>query len=88
MNDGQVAAYTAQTAGAGKYFEIVNPADAPEGYQSVLTGIGVLKANSGLTAAIQAAVKSLIADGTYGKLLAKWNLSTFAVTEATINGTK
>lgn len=88
VNDGQVAAYTAQTAGEGKYFEIVNPADAPEGYQSVLTGIGVLKANSGLTAAIQAAVKSLIADGTYGKLLAKWNLSAFAVTEATINGTK
>ena len=88
VNDGQVAAYTAQTAGDGKYFEMVNPTDSPEGYQSVLTGIGVLKANSGLTKAIQAAVQSLIADGTYGKLLAKWNLSPFAVTEATINGTK
>lgn len=88
VNDGQVAAYTAQTAGEGEYFEIVNPTDSPEGYQSVLTGIGVLKANSGLTAAIQAAVQSLIADGTYAELLAKWNLSAFAVTEATINGTK
>jgi polar amino acid transport system substrate-binding protein len=88
VNDGQVAAYTAQTAGNGEYFEIVAPADAPEGYTSVLTGVGVLKENSGLTAAIQAAIASLIADGTYEKLLAKWNLTAFAVTEATINGTK
>lgn len=88
VNDGQVAAYTAQTAGAGKYFEMVAPTDAPADYQSALTGIGVLKKNTGLTAAIQAAVQSLIADGNYAKLLAKWNLSAFAVTEATINGTK
>ncbi|MEO0061173.1 MAG: hypothetical protein RL343_791 [Actinomycetota bacterium] len=86
VNDGQVAAYTAQTAGEGKYFEVVVPTDAPEGYTSVPTGIGVLKKNSGLTAAIQAAVKSLVADGTYAKLLAKWNLSAFAVTDVTING--
>jgi polar amino acid transport system substrate-binding protein len=88
VNDGQVAAYTAQTAGAGKYFEIVAPSDAPEGYTSALTGIGVLKKNADLTKAIQAAVASLIKDGTYGTLLEKWNLSAFAVSEATINGTK
>ncbi|MFM6970983.1 MAG: ABC transporter substrate-binding protein [Rhodoluna sp.] len=87
VNDGQVAAYTAQTAGDGKYFEIVTPTDAPDGYSAVPTGIGVLKANTGLTAAIQAGLKSLIADGNYAKLLAKWNLSAFAVTDATINGT-
>ena len=86
VNDGQVAAYTAQTAGEGKYFEVVVPTDAPEGYTSVPTGIGVLKKNTGLTSAIQAAVKSLVADGTYAKLLAKWNLSAFAVTDVTING--
>ncbi len=88
VNDGQVAAYTAQTAGAGKYFEIVNPNDPPVGFESALTGIGVLKKNTGLRDAIQAALQSLIADGTYGELLAKWNLSSFAVTEATVNGTK
>jgi len=88
VNDGQVAAYTAQTAGEGEYFEIVTPADAPEGYSSVLTGIGILKANSELTKAIQAAVQSLIADGNYAKILEKWNLSAFSVPEATINGTK
>ncbi len=88
VNDGQVAAYTAQTAGGGKYFEIVAATDAPEGYTSALTGVGVLKKNTGLTKAIQAAIASLIADGTYQKLLEKWNLSAFAVNEATINGTK
>jgi polar amino acid transport system substrate-binding protein len=88
VNDGQVAAYTAQTAGDGEYFEIVAPSDPPAGFESAYTGIGVLKKNTGLTAAIQAAVKSLIDDGTYAKLLSKWNLSAFAVTEATINGTK
>jgi polar amino acid transport system substrate-binding protein len=88
VNDGQVAAYTAQTAGNGNYFEIVAPSDAPEGYTSALTGVGVLKKNNGLTKAIQAAIASLIADGNYQKLLAKWNLTAFAVTEATINGTK
>ncbi|MFM6963325.1 MAG: ABC transporter substrate-binding protein [Micrococcales bacterium] len=86
VNDGQVATYTAQTAGSGKYFEVVVPTDAPDGYSAVPTGIGVLKANSGLTAALKAAVQSLIDDGTYGKLLAKWNLSSFAVTAATVNG--
>ena len=88
VNDGQVAAYTAQTAGEGEYFELITPTDAPEGYTSVLTGIGILKANSDLTAAIQAAVQSLINDGTYTALLEKWNLAAFAVSEATINGTK
>lgn len=88
VNDGQIAAYTAQVAGDGEYFELVAPTDAPEGYTSALTGVGVLKKNTGLTAAIQAALASLIADGTYAELLAKWNLSPFAVAEATINGTK
>ena len=86
VNDGQVAAYTAQTAGEGKYFEVVVPNDAPEGYTSVPTGIGILKKNTGLTAAIEAALKSLVADGNYAKLLEKWNLSAFAVSEVTING--
>ena len=88
INDGQVAAYTAQTAGGGKYFELVTPADPPAGFESALTGIGVLKANTGLRDAIQKALQSLMADGTYTALLEKWNLASFAVTEATVNGTK
>jgi len=86
--DAPIAAYAAQTAGKGKYFELITDAANPNGYQPVFTGIGILKANKELTAALQAAVQSLIADGTYGKILAKWNLSSFGVAEATINGTK
>jgi polar amino acid transport system substrate-binding protein len=86
--DAPIAAYAAQTAGKGQYFDLITDAANPNGYQAVYTGIGVLKANTKLTAALQAAVQSLIADGTYGKILAKWNLSNFGVTTATINGTK
>ena len=53
-----------------------------------MIGVGVLKANTGLTAAIQAAVQSLMDDGTYDALLKKWNLESFKVDSATLNGTK
>jgi polar amino acid transport system substrate-binding protein len=86
--DAPIAAYAAQTAGKGQYFELITDAANPNGYEPVFTGIGILKTNKELTAALQAAVQSLIDDGTYGKILAKWNLSSFGVAEATINGTK
>jgi polar amino acid transport system substrate-binding protein len=86
--DAPIAAYAAQTAGKGQYFELITDAANPNGYEPVYTGIGILKENKELTAALQAAVQSLINDGTYGKILAKWNLTSFGVTEATINGTK
>jgi polar amino acid transport system substrate-binding protein len=86
--DAPIAAYAALTAGDGKYFDLIKDAANPNGYESVLTGIGVLKKNTGLRDAVQAAVQSLIDDGNYGKILAKWNLSNFAVSTATINGTK
>ena len=86
--DAPIAAYAAQTAGDGKYFDLVVDAAAPNGYDPVYTGIGVLKSNTGLTAALQAAVQSLIDDGTYKLILDKWNLGSFGVTTATINGTK
>ena len=88
LSDSQAAAYTAKVAGDGKYFDLVVDPAAPNGYESGLIGVGILKSNSKLTAAIQAAVASLIKDGTYSALLAKWNLSSFAVSAATINGTK
>lgn len=86
--DAPIAAYAALTAGDGKYFDLIKDVANPNGYDSVLTGIGVLKANTGLRDALQAALQSLIDDGNYGKILTKWNLSNFAVATATINGTK
>jgi polar amino acid transport system substrate-binding protein len=88
LADSQLAAYTVKVAGSGAYFDLVIDPAAPNGYESGLIGIGVLKANSGLTAALQAGLKSLMADGTYDQLLNKWNLESFKVSEATVNGTK
>lgn len=83
--DAAVAAYAAQTAGAGNYFEIVNDPENPEGYQPIFTGIGVLKANNDLALAIQAALQSLMDDGTYAEIMAKYDVSPYSVESAGLN---
>jgi polar amino acid transport system substrate-binding protein len=88
LSDSQAAAYTAKVAGSGKYFELIVDPKFPNGYESGLIGVGILKANSGLTAAVKAALESLFADGSYTALLNKWNLASFAVPAITLNGTK
>ena len=88
LADSQLAAYTVKVAGNGSYFDLVIDPANPNGYESGLTGVGVLKSNSKLTAAIQAALQSMMDDGSYDKLLTKWNLDSFKVASATINGTK
>ena len=84
--DAPIAAYAALQQPTK--LELVVDAENPNGYEPVFTGIGVLKSNTGLRDAIQAALNSAIADGSYQAVLDKWNLGSFAVTEATINGTK
>ncbi|MEY4368021.1 MAG: hypothetical protein RLZ28_1436 [Actinomycetota bacterium] len=84
--DAPIAAYAALQQ--PDKLELVVDVANPNGYEPVFTGIGVLKSNTGLRDAIQAALNSAIADGSYQAVLDKWNLGTFAVTEATINGTK
>lgn len=83
--DSAVAAYAAQTAGGGKIFDIVNDPDNPSGYEPVHTGIGVLKKDSDLSEALLGALKAIIADGSYESILAKYELSDYAVKEAGIN---
>lgn len=85
--DSPVAADAARTAGNGDYFELAVDPAAPAGYDPGFFGIATLKGD-GLALAIQAALQSAIADGSYQAVLDKWNLGTFAVTEATLNGTK
>jgi polar amino acid transport system substrate-binding protein len=84
--DAPIAAYAALQQPTK--LELVVDAANPNGYEPVFTGIGVLKTNTGLRDAIQAALNSAIADGSYQAVLDKWNLGSFAVTEATVNGTK
>ena len=88
LADSQLAAYNVKVAGNGSYFDLVIDPANPNGYESGLIGIGVLKKNSKLTAALQAGLQSLMDDGSYDTLLKKWNLESFKVASATINGTK
>jgi len=88
MMDSLVAQGAAAKAGNGEYFEVVNDPAAPSGYDAGFVGIAILKSNTALRDAIQAAVQSLIDDGQYSALLEKWNMSSNAVSSASINGTK
>lgn len=83
--DASVASYAAQTAGGGKIFELVRDPDNPSGYNPVYTGIGLLKGQDELAKALSAALQAVIDDGTYPKLLAKYDLASFAVDKAGIN---
>ncbi|MFX7934569.1 transporter substrate-binding domain-containing protein, partial [Acinetobacter baumannii] len=49
-------------------------------------GIGVRKTDTQLRDAVQAALKAAIADGSYAKVLAKWNVASGSLTTAAING--
>jgi len=84
--DAPIAAYAALQQPT-KLELVTDPAN-PNGYTPGYTAIGVLKGNTGLANALKAAIDSAIADGSYQAVLDKWNLGNFAVTEATINGTK
>jgi polar amino acid transport system substrate-binding protein len=86
VEDAAPAAYDAKTAGGGSQFEVVFDPKNPNGYAAVYTGIGILKKNHDLAVALQAALKSLIDDGTYGRLLQKYNLSSYGVKKAILNG--
>lgn len=83
LNDYPVAAYNAKTFQNGNAFEVVG-----QQYSSGPYGIAINKSEKGLTQAVQAGMKALIADGTYDKILAKWDLTKGALKTAAINGGK
>src|SRR5207342_3175226 len=67
LEDFPVAAYNAQISGGGNDFTAVNvPGIEPGNY-----GIAVPAANTQLRDALQAALKAIIADGTYDQILTK-----------------
>lgn len=79
ISDFPVAAYAVQTS--PKDFEVTGDQIEPGPY-----GIGVGKFNSQLRDVVKEALAALIADGTYQKILDKWNIGQGKVTEATVNG--
>jgi polar amino acid transport system substrate-binding protein len=82
LNDLPTAVYISKTAGDGKYFETVDQDPINGGPY----GIGVSKDDTALRDAIQKALQSLIDDGTYGEILAAWDVTSGAVDQATVNG--
>lgn len=81
LNDLPSAVYISRTAGDGMFFQTVDQAPINGGPY----GIGINKADPALAAAVQQALQSLIADGTYAEILSSWQITSGAVTTATIN---
>lgn len=75
------AIYISKTAGGGKLFEAVDYPPINAGP----FGIGFNKDNTELRDAVQAALQSLIDDGTYMKLLEAWGIQNGAIESATVN---
>ncbi|MDQ1394823.1 MAG: polar amino acid transport system substrate-binding protein [Acidimicrobiaceae bacterium] len=80
MNDFPVAAYNAETSSNGNDFEVVG-----QQFGSGPYGIAIAKDNTQLRDAVQAALKAIIADGTYDKVLTTWKVTQGALKTATVN---
>jgi polar amino acid transport system substrate-binding protein len=80
LEDAPVAAYIAATSGKGKDFQVV-------GRQVSIRNHGMIfkKSNRQLRDAIRATLKSVIADGTYDRILKKYNVENIALRTAPIN---
>jgi polar amino acid transport system substrate-binding protein len=81
VEDSPVASFNAKTSGGGADFEVTGDITDVGQY-----GIAVPKENTKLRDALQAALKAIIADGTYDKVLAKWGATAGALKTAAING--
>ncbi|PUB22235.1 amino acid ABC transporter substrate-binding protein (PAAT family) [Promicromonospora sp. AC04] len=73
--------YNAKQVGSGDVFEVANT----EIINPTPLGFRFLKGDVELVRAYQAALQSLIDDGTYGEILKKHDLSEGALTKATVN---
>ncbi len=80
LEDAPVAAYIAATSGGGNDFDVV-------GDQVTIRNHGLIfkKENTQLRDAFQAALKAVIADGTYDAILKKYHVENIALKTAPIN---
>lgn len=84
ISDYPVVAYLARTLKGGRAYEV-----AGRQFGVVPYGIAVSKSDPQLRDRLQAALKAVIADGSYDRLLHKWGLEQGAMRSAPINaGTK
>jgi polar amino acid transport system substrate-binding protein len=82
LEDFPVAAYNAQTSGGGADFDVVAGQVGDQGSY----GIAVPTAQTQLRDALQSALRAIIADGTYDRVLTKWSVTAGALKTALLNG--
>ncbi|MDQ4005825.1 MAG: transporter substrate-binding domain-containing protein, partial [Actinomycetota bacterium] len=80
LQDYPVATYNARTSGGGNDFEVVGVQ-----IQAGPLGMAVAKDNSGLRDALQLALQAIIDDGSYARLIEKYQTPLGAVESATVN---
>jgi polar amino acid transport system substrate-binding protein len=81
LADFPVAAYNAKVSGQGRDFEVVGEQIDPGPY-----GIGVRKDDTELQTALQEALRAIIEDGSYDRVLSKWNVTDGALKTARLTG--
>ncbi|WP_448321672.1 ABC transporter substrate-binding protein [Streptomyces sp. CO7] len=84
--DEVTAAYVATEADDGKAFSTVTGRRAVGEYSASPMGIGVSKDRPGLKEAVQAALQSLMDDGSYREILTKYQVPNIGIPKATVNG--
>src|SRR5437588_8467964 len=82
LEDFPVAAYNETISGNGNDFQVVGT----PGFEVGQYGIAVPKEQTKLRDSLRAALKAVIADGTYDRILRKWNVTGGALKTAPLNG--
>ncbi|HEV3504298.1 MAG TPA: ABC transporter substrate-binding protein, partial [Actinomycetes bacterium] len=81
LADFPVAAYNAKVSGQGRDFEVVGEQIDPGPY-----GIGIRKDDGDLQTVLQEALRAIIEDGSYDRVLTKWNVTDGALKSAKLTG--
>jgi polar amino acid transport system substrate-binding protein len=81
LADFPVAAYNAKVSGQGADFQVVGEQIDPGPY-----GIGVRKDDTELQQVLQQALRAIIEDGSYDRVLTKWNVTDGALKSAELAG--
>jgi polar amino acid transport system substrate-binding protein len=81
LADFPVAAYNAKVSGEGNDFQVVGDQIDPGPY-----GIGVRKDDTDLQRVLQEALRAIIEDGSYDRVLTKWNVTDGALKTAKVTG--
>jgi polar amino acid transport system substrate-binding protein len=82
LADFPVAAYNAKVSGQGHDFQVVGEQIDPGPY-----GIGLRKDDTELRSVLQEALREIVADGSYDRVLTKWNVTDGALKTAEMTGT-